>query len=165
MLHRAELSAGKRIDGSSTVCRKSSRALAWWTAATVLICAGAWRVRERGRIAWRIPPTVMSASGSNPALAEAVLLFLQAAGSRIPARATTAVVWIGHANPHDETITLATAVGQLPDQRVIPAVVRDGRIVAESPPSFVAAVGGELMDGRYEIAERLGIGAIYRRIR
>jgi hypothetical protein len=107
----------------------------------------------------------MSASGSNSALAEAALLFLQAARSRLPARATVAVVWIGHANPHDETIMLATAVGQLLEQSVVPAVVRDGRITAEQPPSFVATVGGELTDGRYEFVSRIGIGAIYRRMR
>jgi len=145
--------------------RTEGRTLGWWIAAVALICAGAWRVRVGSGLSLRVPPTVMSASGSNPALAEAVLLFLQGARSRLPVGATVAAVWVGHANLQDETTMLAIAAGQLLDQSVVPAVLRDGRVTARQPPSFVAAVGGELTDGRYEFVGRIGIGAIYRRMR
>lgn len=112
----------------------------------------AWFSIDRGPIEWKAPATVVS--NGNPASLdnEPFLLFLQSMRGRLPAGATVVVLSPDSAREPPTGISYLLAVGQLPDQVVLPwTVLRDPHA---QPPRYVATFLRAMNDGRYRIVDQ-----------
>ena len=111
-----------------------------------------WFSIDRGPIEWKSPATVVS--NGNPASLdhEPFLLFLQSMRRRLPAGATVVVLSPESAREPPDGISYLLAVGQLPEQVVLPwTVLRDP---GAQPPQYVATFLRAMNDGRYRIVDQ-----------
>ena len=131
----------------------------------VLLCA---EVAARGPLTLRPPATVLSNAAKVQRETEPFVLFLHWVASRVPAGATLAI-----RTPND--LHYFVALGQLPEQVVVPASGLGGPLVADAgaragaeagahKPDWVACYFANLDDPEYHrVATYEPNGSLYRR--
>jgi hypothetical protein len=122
----------------------------------VLLCA---EVAARGPLTLRPPATILSNAAKVQRETEPFVLFLRWVAPRVPAGGTLAI-----RTPN--ALHYFVALGQLPDQVVVPAAGERGPLTADDgEPDWVACYFANLDDPRYHrVATYEPNGSLYRRI-
>jgi hypothetical protein len=120
----------------------------------VLLCA---EVLARGPLELKVPQTIVSNASTVLKISEPYLVFLHGVAARVPRGATLA---IRTPNP----LWYFVAIGQLPEQTVLPATAERGPL--DGPETeWVACYFANLDDPRYERVESSMNGSLHRRRR
>jgi hypothetical protein len=118
-------------------------------------------IMGRGPLTLRPPATVLSNSHPGLPSPDPYILFLKQAATRIP-RDQTVVFILAHQELESPTGgSYLIALGQMPDQVVLPRTVLNPN--SGAPPDWVACFGAEFPDRRFQRAETIAGGAIFRR--